>query len=259
MMTIGDRMKTFYENRSKTFLSRRTPVIIRIDGKSFHTFTKGFEKPFDLVLRDSMNEMIKSMCKSMMGVKVAYTQSDEVSFLLTDFDKLDTEAWFDYNIQKVCSVSASMATLHFNKAFQNLVKGLDDSHPLKSKYESKIFTALFDSRCFNIPEQEVTNYFIWRQQDATRNAIQSLGYKYFSYQTLIGKNCSEIQEMLFQTHNVNFNDYPVPFKRGFCVHKEYYNLDDGTLRSRWKEDFNIPIFTQEKDYIEKFLIVNTEG
>lgn len=249
---LGDRMKSFYENRSKTFLTKRVPVIIRLDGKSFHSFTKEFKKPYDLVFMNSMYEMIKATCKTMMGVRIAYTQSDEVSFLLTDYDKMTTDSWFDYNIQKICSISASTATLHFNKAFETIVNQLDDSDSMKTIYKSKINTAVFDSRCFNIPEFEIVNYFIWRQQDATRNAIQSLGHCYFSQKELFKKKGSDIQEMLFKNFNINFNDYPVPFKRGVCVFKDYYTINDTVRRSQWKEDFNIPIFTKNKSYIEKF-------
>ena len=113
--SLGDRMKENYENRSKTYLTRRTPVIIRLDGKAFHSFTRGMKKPYDEIFHNTMNATMKYLCENIQGCKLGYTQSDEITLLLTDYDTLTTSAWFDYNVQKICSVSASMATMAFNK------------------------------------------------------------------------------------------------------------------------------------------------
>ena len=118
---LGDRMKEFYENRSKTYLTRRTPVIIRLDGKAFHSFTKGFKRPYDEIFHEAMNETLRYLCKNIQGCKIGYTQSDEISILLTDYATLETDAWFDYEVQKICSISASMATMAFNKYFNEMV------------------------------------------------------------------------------------------------------------------------------------------
>jgi len=123
-LTLGDRMKTYYENRSQTYLTRYTPVIIRLDGCHFHTFAKGFCKPFDKLLAKTMQMTTKYLCENIQGVKFAYTQSDEISLLLIDYNKEDlsiqTEAWFDYRVQKIVSVAASLATFAFNKYFNEL-------------------------------------------------------------------------------------------------------------------------------------------
>lgn len=102
---LGDRMKSYYENRSKTFLARRTPVIIRLDGKAFHTFTRGFNKPFDEAMCNAMQETMKYLCENIQGCVLGYTQSDEITLVLIDYQKLTTDAWFDYNVQKMCSVA----------------------------------------------------------------------------------------------------------------------------------------------------------
>ena len=115
---IGIRMKENYENISKTKLTRRTPVVIRIDGKAFHTFTKNFQKPFDFILMESMKETTLKLCKNIQNAKLGYCQSDEISILLCDYDNLDTAAWFDNEVQKICSISASMATFYFNQIFR---------------------------------------------------------------------------------------------------------------------------------------------
>lgn len=192
--SLGDRMKENYENRAKTFLVRRMPVIIRLDGKAFHTFTKGLKKPYDEIFHNTMNATMKYLCENIQGCKLGYTQSDEITLLLTDYDTLTTDAWFDYNVQKICSVSASMATMAFNKFLRNNFNAVDldaDLEYVKMLFK-KLDCAMFDSRCFNIPTEEVTNCFIWRQQDATRNAIQMLGQCNFSHKELHNKSCNDI-------------------------------------------------------------------
>jgi tRNA(His) guanylyltransferase len=255
---LGDRMKG-YENIPRTYLTRRMPVIIRIDGKAFHSFTKGFQKPFDSVLMESMWETTKYLCENIQGCKVGYTQSDEISLLLTDYETITTSAWFDKNIQKMVSISASMATLAFNKMFYeqyklflNINQNTKELYDLINNYYRKINTALFDSRVFTIPKEEVNNYFIWRQQDATRNAIQMIGQANFSHKQLQNKNCNQIQEMLFQEKELNFNDLPTYQKRGACIVKESYDKD-GAERTRLIVDKDIPIFTQDRNYIEKYI------
>lgn len=252
---LGDRMKG-YENIERRYLTRRMPTLIRVDGKAFHTFTRGFQKPFDMVLMQTMWDTAKYLCESVMGCKIAYVQSDEITLLLTDYDNLNTQAWFDKNIQKMCSISASMATMAFNKSFfSNVFNSWEDELITlleREHYQQRFNTALFDSRVFNIPKEEVCNSFIWRQQDATRNAIQMVGQANFSHKQLQNKNCNQIQEMLFQEKGINFNDLPTYQKRGVCIVKETYDKD-GASRTRWVVDKDIPIFTQGRDYIEKYL------
>lgn len=258
-MNLDVRMKK-YEHVSRAFLTRRMPVIIRIDGKAFHTFTQGFDKPFDEVLCECMKETAKFLCENIQNCKIAYTQSDEISLLLIDYDKLDTESWFNNNKQKMASVSASMATLAFNKVFDEitsikLAKGEISEEEYEKKYMDKRYKALFDSRVFNIPREEVCNYFLWRQQDATRNSIEALGRAHFSHSQLNKVNCNQIQDKLFIEKGINWNDLHTSNKRGCCVVKE--SLSIGELeRSHWVIDNEIPIFSKDRDYIEKYLYVD---
>ena len=260
--SLGDRMKEFYENRSKTYLTRRTPVIIRLDGKAFHSFTKGFKRPYDEVFHEAMNNTMKYLCANIQGCKLGYTQSDEITLVLTDYDTITTDAWFDYGVQKMCSVAASMATLAFNREFEkatcdfrrkvnNCFTCTDEENKLVTAYEKAIANgAVFDCRAFSIPEGEVANLLIWRQKDCTRNAIQMLGQVYFSHGELRGKTNNEVQDMLMLQKGVNFNDMPVAFKRGVCCIKTDVDTGNATRR-RWYIDTNIPIFTQDREYIEK--------
>lgn len=232
---IGNRMKEFYENRSKTFLTRRIPVIIRVDGKAFHTYTKSLEKPFDKGLIEDMNETAIYLCKNIQGAKCAYVQSDEISVLITDFDELTTDAWFDYNIQKMTSISASITTGKFNQLrlyryIQELNRELADSdgciepswklHTLEHIYGFDKL-AHFDSRCFNIPKEDVANYFLWRQQDCVRNSISSVAQSLYSHKELHGKNSNVLQEMIFQK-GINWNDFSTGEKRGRWIVKNNY-------------------------------------
>lgn len=249
MSTIHDRMKHNYEEVSKYRLIRRTPVIIRLDGKAFHTFTKGFKRPYDELFHEAMNNTALYLCKNIQGCKLGYTQSDEITLLLSDFDTITTDAWFDYEVQKMCSISASMATFAFNRYFADAVNE-HFTGCVMDKYQKTMCLArdkgaMFDARCFNIPVDEVVNCFIWRQQDATRNAIQMMGQAYFSASELKGKKNDQIQDMLMTQKNINFNDMPTEFKRGVCAIK---------VNDTWTLDYNIPIFTQDREYISKHIV-----
>ena len=258
---LGKRMKE-YEGVSKTALMKRTPVAIRIDGKAFHTYTRGFKKPFDNILVKSMQETMRYLCENIQGCVFGYCQSDEITLILTDYKTFDTAAWFDYEVQKLCSISASMATMGFNKAFK---KNLDEDkmnyrcsfvpqsveiQKEMTKYYETLEAAaekgaMFDSRCFNISKEEVCNLVYWRQLDATRNAIQMVGQTNFSHKQLQNKSCAMIQEMLFQEKGINFNNYPVYLKRGTAC----YNTENG-----WVLDLNMPILKgEDRNYVDRLI------
>lgn len=263
---LGTRMKIFYEQIPKTRLMRRTPVIVRIDGKSFHTFTKGFQKPFDEVLIKSMQETTKYLCANIQGCVLGYTQSDEISLVLVDYQSFETSAWFDYEIQKMCSIAASMTTMAFNKFFsKNVEEFIASTSETKSKAENQTYInnllraissgAMFDARVFNIPKEEVTNCIYWRQLDASRNSIQMVGQANFRQKELQCKSCNDIQNMLMEQKGINWNDFPTYQKRGSCVIKEVY-IENDIERNRWIIDKNIPIFKgDDRDYIEKLIMV----
>jgi tRNA(His) 5'-end guanylyltransferase len=267
--SLGDRMKT-YENVTRTYLTRRMPVIIRIDGKAFHSFTRGFKKPFDEIFVKSMQDTMKYLCENIQGCVLGYTQSDEITLVLVDYQDKNTSAWFDNNIQKMVSVSASMATLEFNRAFDKYRCEFIDSlsyfqdFDVEGKYLDALRKAndkgaMFDSRVFTLPKEEVVNCILWRQQDATRNSIQSVGQANFSQSQLHGKNCNQIQDMLMLEKGINWNDYPTHLKRGSCCVKKQYKINEGTeqeaVRNKWVVDTEIPIFTQDKDYINKLVMI----
>jgi len=269
--TLGDRMKG-YEGVPRIRLVPKMPVMIRLDGKAFHTFTRGMERPYCRPFNECMWEAAKYLCANIQGCRVAYVQSDEITLLLTDYQDVKTQAWFDYEVQKMTSIAASMATAAFLRAYWKrfVAPGLCCEFDVEREMDD-LKLAAFDARAWNLPHQEVVNAFIWRQQDATRNAIQMLGQSKFSHKELHGKDCNQIQEMVFAKHGINFNDLPVPQRRGVCVVKEQYSVqthvgtfggedpyaDPSTfvVRSRWTVDEAIPVFTQDRSYIQRFVDV----
>lgn len=265
--SLGDRMKQ-YEYVTRNYLTRKLPVIIRIDGKAFHSFTRGFKKPFDEVFVKSMQDTMKYLCENIQGCVLGYTQSDEITLVLVDYQSREASAWFDNNIQKMASVSASMATMAFNRFFREEIDKyvvLPNASGVQCNWylAATIKGAMFDSRVFTLPKEEVVNCLIWRQQDATRNSIQSVGQANFSHNELHGKSCDDIQDMLMIQKGINWNDYPTHLKRGSCCIKHEEVVDIVTenytfpavRRKKWNVDTEIPIFTQDKDYINKLIFI----
>lgn len=280
---LAKRMK-YYETVSKGVLMNNVPVAIRIDGKAFHTFTRCFQKPFDEILIKTMQETMQYLCENIQGCILGYTQSDEITLILIDYQKFTSSAWFGYEIQKLCSISASMATMAFNKFFSKNVDNLlespisytaDQHDKLEKQYDAYnkaiCVGAMFDARCFNIPKEEVTNLIYWRQLDASRNSIQMLGQAYFSHEELHGKSCNDIQDMLMLQKGINWNDLPTYQKRGSCCIRNKIILetnettetcmlrDPKQSENTWIIDLNIPIFKGEgREYIEKLVYVGEE-
>lgn len=255
---LAKRMKGYYETVPKTKLMRRTPVAIRVDGKSFHTFTRGFQKPFDEVFVAAMQKTMQYLCENIQGCVLGYTQSDEITLILVDYQELDIDAWFDYEVQKLCSITASMATMAFNKYFDEQALKYQYSpvvNPIRlAAYQRSIkMGAMFDARCFNIPKEEVTNLVYWRQIDASRNSVQMYGQANFPQEELEYKTCNMIQDMLMTQKGINWNDLPTHLKRGSCCIK-FINTTNEDHRSGWVIDKEIPMFKGEgREYIEKLI------
>jgi tRNA(His) guanylyltransferase len=245
---LGDRIKSQYEDRTRISLPRRTYTIIRCDGKAFHTLTKGFKKPFDKILMDMMDSAAMALCQEIQGAAFAYVQSDEISVLVTDFANIKTSAWFDGNLQKMVSIAAACATARFNRELA--MNGLD---------ADKI--AMFDARAFTIPDPiEVENYFIWRQNDASRNSIQMVARSLYSHKQLHNKGIKELHDMI-HAKGENWNNYTSGEKRGRVIMKDdfWVRNDEGieTKRSRWisqdgtgrDDKHEIPVFTQNRTFL----------
>ena len=253
---LSIRMKENYENRYRFLLPRRTYTMIRIDGRAFHTYTAGLKEPFDDGLFDDMDKTAKELCAEIQGAKFAYVQSDEISILLTDFDEITTEAWFDNNLQKIVSNSASIATAAFNLC--RIKRFVSENSNIQLTRESFNFKqAKFDSRAFPIPDRaEVFNYFLSRQRDATKNSISSVAQSLYSTSELENKHGDLQQEMIFQK-GINWNDYSPKYKRGRIILKETY-LKEETERSRWVM-VEPPIFSEDKEFLLNLIPINNNN
>ena len=271
---LGKRMKENYENRAKTYLTRRMPVILRLDGCHFKNFCKKMKKPYDQTFAMIMQQTTKYLCENIQGVKLGYTQSDEISLLLVDYDNLDTDAWYDYNVQKLCSVSASMATVFFN----NFINQYCDTDYDEKRYTSNAkefkeaiaHEALptFDSRCFNIPKEEVCNYFIWRQMDAIRNSKASLAQAFYSQKELNNLSAEQMIEKVKAEKNIDWYKLEGEQKWGTVVIKPSYigadfdnSISEGFIRRLeklfegkvWLILTDAPQFKENREVIEKLI------
>lgn len=260
---LGDRMKNNYENRTRFYLPRRTYTMFRVDGKAFHSYTRGCQRPYDTDLMDAMDQTAKALCEGIQGARIAFVQSDEITVLTTDFDDKQTEAWFDGNLQKMCSLSAAMATAAFIRERLLQYSNINDMQYCLSKLKQPIF----DSRVWTIPDRsEVANGFIWRQQDAIRNSISMAAQAQFSHKQLDGKSCNEMQEMLWQQKGINWSEYPDGFKNGRCVIKQTTKKDITFTHKKTKKEETIkgverkewvvipaPVFTQNRDWLMQFI------
>ena len=279
---LTKRMKG-YEERNRYYLQRRMPVILRLDMRAGHGFTKGFVRPFDEVFIKTMQETAKYLCENIQGCKLSYQQSDEITLVLVDYDKLNTDCFFDYRVDKLCSIAASMATMAFNRIFAEKVKEFiyndgenyennSEEYRLCSVYKNAVIKgAMFDCRCFNIPKEEVTNLVYWRQLDASRNSIQMVGQANFSHKELQNKSCNNIQDMLMTREGINWNDLPIYQKRGSCCVRNKIIIstdgiketallrDTSKSENEWIIDTKIPIFKNEdRKYIDRLVYVSEE-
>lgn len=254
--SMGDRMKK-YEHSFRQFFPSRIPIIIRVDGKAFHSYTKKCKKPFDENLIEVMNDVAIFLCEEIQGAQVAYVQSDEISIFVNNYSSLQNQGWFNNNINKIISVSAGLASCKFT---QNSYKiwGREEFEGISGCPIIK--PACFDSRAFLLPKEEVNNYFLWRQKDCERNSVQMLARSLYSHKDCNNKNNSELQEMVFQK-GINWNNLPTYQKRGRCIIKKHYTKElndvNGTMnaikRSHWVVDNEIPIFSSDKNYINNFV------
>ncbi len=223
---LGHRMKQDYEDALRLYLPRRSYFVIRIDGRGFHKFTVGFERPYCRPLADALDHAALHLCQEIIGCRFAYGQSDEYSFLLTDFEQENAHLWFDGNVQKIVSVSASLFTGAFNKVFQS----------------EKV--AAFDARVMVISRRaEVARYFLWRQLDASANSLNMLASAHFPHKELVGKSTVEKHDML-HAKGLNWAKEPADFKRGRIVRH---------TGGSWHTDREIPIFNREEGYLDALI------
>lgn len=204
---LGDRMKN-YENVTRNYLTRKIPAVIRVDGNAFHTFTKNFNKPYDSHFFHSMLTAALQTTKRMQGFKCGYVVSDEVTFVLTDYDTILTQPWFGYNVNKLVSISAAIMTYNFSRFYPT--------------HEGPI---VFDSRAFNLPKEEICNMLLWRAKDWHRNSVTMYARSVFSHNEVHNKSLGQLHELL-HTKGMNWTtDIDPMFKNGTFFWKENGKLN----------------------------------
>ena len=287
---LGDNL-TQYENDSRIFLPKKTPVIIRVIGKSINTLSKNLKKPFDEFIINAMQETMKFLCEHIHGCKLAYTHPYEINLLLIDYDKANTTACFNNDLQKLVSVTASMATMKFNKVFSKSVddfckEKLQGPEPWKNledcdrKYINNLLQAaskgaFFESKAFALPQDEVNNYFTSRQTEFSFKSIMIVAQAHFKHEYIQNKTSIELQHMLYNKKCINYSDFPVHLKRGSCCIRERYftphekgedtyinpitgNPEPGMWKSRWIIEKETPIFSRNPEYINDFVYLLTD-
>lgn len=244
--SLGDRQKK-YEEVYNHYLVPGMTFICRVDGTTFHSYTKGMAKPFDDIINTTMQQTMMALCKDLPTCKLGYTQSDEITLVFVIDDIVKTQGLLKYRASKIISIIAAKATKYFNKYFFENVQKLEKNpkafeHVVDIKiYKKKLFEATFDCRVFNIPQWDILNNIIWRQQDATRNSIQMLGQANFTHGELQDKNTSDVQDMLMLQKGINWNNLETYKKRGSCCYRKEV---EGKKRPQWVLDLDMPILTK---------------
>lgn len=257
--SLGDRQKQ-YERAQEHYLVPKMPFIVRVDGKAFHTYTRGFEKPFDEVMGNAMKRTMKSLCEDIPGAVFGYTQSDEITVICKYTDRIKSQAWFGGRVEKIIAITASKATKYFNKYFSEEVNSMHNKRWIELRniaydtdimknvntqiiadrlaeryadkeikkirfmdaYLRKMGNAEFDSRVFNIPEWDCINNVIWRQQDAIRNSVEAVGQANFSAKELNKVNVVQIREKLLNEKSISWEYDFTPYQKyGACCYREY--------------------------------------
>lgn len=230
-----------YEQRYSTVLPKTRHIVIRLDGKAFHTYTRSFNKPFDPRIEKAFQETTKYLCEQIQSVQIAYSQSDEITLICGV--KESGEHWFNGKVQKITSTSASLATAKFNQVMAQL-------RPDFGQF------AIFDSRVFVVPEEDLIDVLVWRQRDAIRNSISALAQSHFSHKSLQGKSKTDQLEMLQAVEP--WETLTVSQQRGFIVKKETIMryteyLDKEVERKVWQIS-DAPMFDEQRHMMTEVLL-----
>lgn len=238
MIDLGNRMKN-YEVASRLSLPPRMPLVIRVDGKAFHTYTRHFQKPFDDDITSTMVTVMHVLCEKVPGVRLAYTFSDEISLLVQSYANHNSEQWYDNDLQKIVSITAAYASSWFTTTIQK-------THPDASP-------AIFDSRAHVIPEDDVVNYFIWRQREATRNSISTYARHVFSHKGVENKSCVMLLHDLVEAGKP-WKNLPGRYRYGIAMKKRARSVPP-TVRHVFTPDIDsTPNFLDDRTYVKEALL-----
>jgi len=259
---LADRMKG-YEQAARSAFPKRLPLIVRVDGKAFSKMTAGLKEsgqPFNAGFVEVMDGVARALCEEIQGAQCAYVQSDECSVLVHGYKKFESSPWFDNQCMKIVSVAASVASAHFSiNSWRIWSAHLD----VGEASAGSIRRAVFDGRAFVLPEHDVANYFLWRQQDAVRNSVQMLARSHFSHKECDGKSC-EMMKVMLSEKNVKWDDLPGGLRKGRVAVKrpeEHVINVNGEprkiMRSAWSVE-PAPMFSQNRNFFDRMLATEDE-
>lgn len=254
---MDDKQSVFRqaERLQETRVNPLVPCVIRVDGRAFSKLTKGFDKPFDNAFIKAMDACAKYLAENVSDCVLAYVQSDEISLVL----KPTINPWFDWRVEKLVSVTASMASVAFALEMEQASLAAENDSAIYMK-ASRMYPT-FDSRVLSLPKEKVADYLAWRQSDATRNAISQAAYYIVGKKATRKRTTAQMNEALFEK-GVNFNEYEPRIKRGAVIRQiTYEKIGTNPLtgeqipctRRRWELDPNTPVFARDPSYLDGLL------
>ena len=246
--SVIEKLKA-YEQRTDTKLSVDMPIILRIGGKSFKTLTKNCDKPFDDVVARAMYKTMLELCKNIPYCVLGYTYSDEITLLIVNKGLDGATPWYENRAQKLCSVTASMATAQFCKFFVEYTKLYN------RELSIDLGLVAFDCRCFNILENDVIEYFIWRQKACVRHAVMGIAHTMYSNKELYKKSDGTVRKMIKEKTGKAFAGVEPGYCYGFCAVRRLVRLPSLNVRNMWTIDKDVPKFWREPMYIQDCLYV----
>lgn len=207
---LGDKHKKF-EGMYYHYFLPNIPIVVRLDGRAFHTFTKGLNRPFDERLSNMMIDTTIELVKQ-THASIGYTQSDEITLVFSGSD----QPLFGGRQSKIETTLAAIASAKFNQLLMTTIP------------EKVSLLPTFDARAFQYPTKELAvESLIWRETDATRNSLTMLAHAHYSHKELQGKGFKAKHDMLHAV-GVNWNDMPVHFKRGTYIKRQ--------VKTSWMDD-----------------------
>ena len=254
--TLKDEMDR-YESTVSMSLKTKTPVFIRLEGKSFGAFTQHFQKPYDPIMTRTMQQTAKQLCAEANGCVFAYTASNEITLILTDYHKWNSVPWLDYDVMRMCSAAASIATIAFSKAFADSMEwflqtynGNDKDNLYTAYCEASNYGARFEAVCFNVPEDRVCEMVFHQQYQWRRNSILSLANQNFSHREVVGKTLDELHEMLAEK-GIFWHDLPTEYRHGSCCSK---GVNPFGRKKKWRIDTEMPLLTDSNQiYLQQIM------
>ena len=243
MFKLKDRIES-YKEQSDYKLLNKLPIIITVNGRSFAKVTSFLDKPYSDKFAECMLSTSLKLCSEIEGSLFAYFHNDEIVILSRNDQSIETIPWFDNKIQKISSIAASIATLHFNKCAHNLDLNL-------------LGDAFFTANVFTPPNiVEAANTMIYKQQQNTLTSIQFACFyellkkydKHIIKEMIHGLSFDEKVDLLKQECDIDFNEYPLIYRRGAACYR-MPKVINNVLKNKWFVNDEIPFFAKDQSFL----------